>query len=79
MTRIYDEAQIDVPSIGSGEEVYNFLLEKSRLGKEFIKCAGTADKVNLCVLASELGLLGYSSGELKSFFEYVFSKSEQST
>lgn len=73
MTRIYEEAQIDVPKIGNGQEIYNFILQKSRTGKEFIAAAKKDDKAQMCVLAADLSLMGYSREELKSFFEFVFS------
>lgn len=74
MTRIYEEAEIDVPKIGNGQEIYNFILQKSRTGKEFIAAVKKNDKVQMCVLATDLGLMGYSRDELKSFFDFVFSQ-----
>lgn len=74
MTRIYDEAQTDSPIIGTGQEVYAFILRNSRIGKEFIQAVEQKNSVQMCILAVELGLLGYTKEELKSFFGFVFGK-----
>lgn len=74
MTRIYDEVEIDMPKIGNGQEVYNFIVQKSRLGKEFIDAVKKSDKMQMCILSAELSLLGYSRDELKCFFEFIFEK-----
>lgn len=74
MTRIYNEVEIDVPQIGSGEEIYNFIVNKSKLGKAFLSSVDSNNQADMCFLASQLGGFGYTETELKRFFEYVFSE-----
>ena len=72
MTRIYDEADIDFPAMGSGEEIYNFLIQKSSTGRDFIEAVKNKDMKQICILSSRLGKIGYSDDELKKFFQFVF-------
>lgn len=72
MTRIYEEAEIDVPAMGTGEEIYNFIIQKSSTGRDFIEAVKNRDMKQICFLSSRLGKIGYSDDELKKFFQFVF-------
>lgn len=72
MTRIYEEAEIDVPVMGTGEEIYNFIIQKSSTGRDFIEAVKNRDMKQICFLSSRLGKIGYSDDELKKFFQFVF-------
>lgn len=72
MTRIYDEVEIDHPQIGTGEDVYKFLIEKSSTGREFVAAIQNRDFTKMCFLSSRLGKIGYTDEELQKFFEFAF-------
>jgi hypothetical protein len=72
VTRIYEEADIDFPAMGNGEEIYKFLIQKSSTGREFIEAIKNKDMKEICYLSARLGKIGYSDDELKKFFQYVF-------
>lgn len=72
MTRIYEEADIDFPAMGTGEEIYNFIIQKSSTGRDFVQAVKNKDMKEICFLSSRLAKIGYSDDELKKFFHYVF-------
>ena len=72
MTRIYEEAEIDVPKVGNGKEVYNFLIQKSATGRELIESIRSRDLPKMCYLSARLGKIGYTDEEILSFFDYIF-------
>lgn len=74
MTRIYEEAQIDVPLIGSGEEIYNFLIKKSSAGRFLLEAIKNKNYCEMCFFSARLGKIGYSDDELKKFFEFIFKE-----
>jgi hypothetical protein len=72
MTRIYEEAEIDVPKMGTGKEIYNFLILKSATGRELIESIRNRDLSKMCFLSSRLGRIGYTEEEIKNFLDYIF-------
>jgi hypothetical protein len=72
VTRIYEEIDIDFPAMGSGEEIYKFLIQKSSTGKKLIEAIKNKDFKSMCTLSARLGKIGYSDAELEHFFQYVF-------
>jgi len=74
MTRIYKEIETDTEknNLGNGEEIYNFLINKSTVGKEFIESIKNKDYLKMCLLSYRLGKIGYSETEIQSFLKYIF-------
>jgi hypothetical protein len=74
MTRIYKEIETDTEknNLGNGEEIYNFLINKSTVGKEFIESIKNKDYLKMCLLSCRLGKIGYSETEIQSFLKYIF-------
>jgi hypothetical protein len=74
MTRIYQETIVDDDSqdMGTGQQIYNFLLERSEIGRELISAIRSHDMPSMCYLSACLGKVGYTRNELKSFFNYIF-------
>ncbi len=72
MTKIYDEIDIDFPAMGSGEEIYKFLIDRSSTGKQLIEAIKNKNMKEMCFLSARLGKIGYSDSELENFFQYVF-------
>jgi hypothetical protein len=74
MTRIYQETIVDDDSqdMGTGQQIYNFLLERSEIGRELISAIRSRDMPSMCYLSACLGKVGYTRNELKSFFNYIF-------
>jgi hypothetical protein len=72
MTRIYEEAEIDVPRMGTGKEIYNFLISKSATGRELVDSIRNRDLPKMCLLSARLGKIGYTDDEIAIFLDYIF-------
>jgi hypothetical protein len=74
MTRIYKEIETDTENnnLGNGEEIYNFLINKSTVGKELIESIKNKDYSKMCLLSCKLGKIGYTEAEMQSFLKYIF-------